>query len=114
MHLAIKSNRLAIVKAICVSNFKDALMLVQAPGLANIRGNINNEALMKLFILKTTKLSTPLMTAVDHGNFEIFKFLFDLMVHMQKTSGKCTVLTQTFDLKDIKQETVLLKAVRTN
>ena len=102
MHLAIKSNKLAILKAICISNFEDAETLVQAPGLANIKGNINNEVLIKLFMLKTTKLSTPLMTAVDQGNPEIFKFLFEIMVHMQKTSGKCSVLTQTFDVKDMK------------
>ena len=65
MHLAIKSDRLSIVKLLCISNFEDAETLVQAPGLANIKGNINSEVLVKLLGLKTSKLITPLMTAVE-------------------------------------------------
>ena len=65
MHLAIKSDRLSIVKLLCISNFEDAETLVQAPGLANIKGNINSEVLVKLLGLKTGKLLTPLMTAVE-------------------------------------------------
>jgi hypothetical protein len=50
---------------LCISNFEDAETLVQAPGLANIKGNINSEVLVKMLGLKTSKLLTPLMTAVE-------------------------------------------------
>lgn len=93
----------------CISNFEDAENLIKAPGITNIKGNINSDVLVKLMALKTFKFHTPLMLAVK--NYDIFKFLFELMVHLQKSSKKCQVLTQAFDFKDVKQETVLLKAV---
>jgi hypothetical protein len=44
----------------------------------------------------------------------MFKFLFDLIVHLHSTQGKSSQeLIQSIDLTDIKSETALLKAVRT-
>jgi len=100
-----------MVKLLCISDFTDAEALIETPGLANIKGNINSNVLVKLMGLKTLKFQTPLMLAVEQGNNDIFKFLFELMVHLQKSSEKCKVLTQAFEIKDNKQETVLMKAV---
>lgn len=44
----------------------------------------------------------------------MFKFLFDVMAHLQQTQGSTHALTSSIDLQDIKSETALLKAVRTN
>ena len=55
-----------------------------------------------------------MLLTVETANLEMFRFLFELMMHMQKNQGKVQILTDQIDLTDIKQETVLLKAVRTD
>jgi len=110
-HLAVKSGQLPLVKLLCISDLENAEALIKTPGLADIKGNMNSDVLVKLMGLKTIKFQTPLMLAVEQGNNETFKFLFELMVHLQKSSKKCQVLTQAFEIKDNKQETVLMKAV---
>ena len=55
---------------------------------------------------------TPLISSVDHGNYEIFRFIVDLMVHIQKSQANTPILTRVIDVKDEKQETALLKAVK--
>ena len=55
---------------------------------------------------------TPLISSVDHGNYEIFRFIVDLLVHIQKTQANSPVLTRVIDVKDEKQETAMLKAVK--
>lgn len=42
----------------------------------------------------------------------MFKFIFELMIQIE-TQGKYYVLRESIDITDIKQETALLKAVRT-
>ena len=55
---------------------------------------------------------TPLISSVDHGNYDIFRFIVDLSVHIQKLQPNTPVLTKTIDIKDEKQETAMIKAVR--
>lgn len=64
--------------------------------------------------MQNNKGQTPLVISVEMENFEMFKFLFELMSHLQTTQGKCQILTDQIDLSDIKQETALLKAVKTD
>ena len=45
---------------------------------------------------------TPLISSVDHGNYEIFRFIVDLLVHIQKTHANSPVLTRVIDVKDEK------------
>lgn len=62
--------------------------------------------------LQNQKGMTPLISSVDHGNYEIFRFIVELLVLIQKTQPKFPVLDNTIDVKDDKGETALLKAVR--
>ena len=78
-----------------------------------MKGNINLKV-VKLLTMQNNKGQTPLLMSVEMANLEIFKFLFDLMSHLQTTQGKCQILTDQIDLTDTKQETALLKAVRTD
>lgn len=64
--------------------------------------------------MQNNKGQTPLVISVEMKNLEMFKFLFELMSHLQTTQGKCQILTDQIDLSDIKQETALLKAVKTD
>ena len=79
----------------------------------DMKGNINLKV-VKLLAMQNNKGQTPLLMSVEMANLEIFKFLFDLMSHLQTTQGKCQILTDQIDLTDTKQETALLKAVRTD
>jgi hypothetical protein len=45
---------------------------------------------------------TPLITAVDSQDREMFKFLFDVASHLQQTQGSTNALTSQIDLQDIK------------
>ena len=64
--------------------------------------------------MQNNKGLTPLLMAVEMANLEMFRFLFEIMIHLQTTQGKCSILTDQIDLTDVKQETALLKAIRTD
>ena len=57
---------------------------------------------------------TPLISSVDHGNYEIFRLIIELCIHIQKTQPNHPLLDNIIDLKDEKQETAILKSVRLN
>ena len=57
-----------------------------------MKGNINIK-IVKLLSMQNNKGQTPLLMCVEMSNFEMFKFLFDLMIHLQTTQGKCQILT---------------------
>lgn len=78
----------------------------------DIRGNINSK-ILPLFSSQNNKGMTPLNSAIDAQEREIALFLIDVMCHLQETQGKVQVLTQSIDLQDIKSETALIKAIRT-
>ena len=56
----------------------------------------------KMLQIQNLKGMTPLISAVDHGNYEIFRFLIDLSVHIQRTNPSKPILAQTVDIKDAK------------
>ena len=50
----------------------------------DIKGNLSQK-LVKMLQLQNLKGMTPLISTVDHGNYEIFRFIIDLTVHIQKS-----------------------------
>jgi len=116
MHLAIRANSPAMVKLLCLQNHKNTETIdkvVQNAKIDDIKGNLNIKMLVKLLTLTNNKGFTPLATAVDHGNYEIFRFIFELYIHIQRTQARHPILSQIFSSKDAKlQETVLIKAIR--
>jgi len=69
-------------------------------------------------MLKSVNLRgmTPLIQSVEHGNYSVFRFLFEIYVHIQRTAGKkYPILSETFTVQDKeKEETAMMKAVRLN
>lgn len=49
-----------------------------------MKGNINLK-IVKLLTMQNNKGQTPLLMTVEIANLEMFKFLFEIMVHLQKS-----------------------------
>ena len=49
--------------------------------VSDIKGNLNLK-IVKLLAMQNNKGLTPLLMAVEMANLEIFRFLFDIMVHL--------------------------------
>ena len=116
LHLAIKSNIPSFVKLLVIRNHKNTKQvetILKNTKVDDIKGNLNPKV-VKMLSIQNLKGMTPLNQSVDNGNYEIFRFIIDLSVHIQKTQANSPVLDKTIDLKDEKQETALLKAVRMN
>lgn len=114
LHLAIKSNVFSFVKLLFMKDHKNPDSVTKCsvnPKLDDIKGNICTKA-TKLLKAVNLKGMTPLIQAVDHGFYESFRFLIELCVHLQKNNGRDPVLTSVINVKDDRQETALLKAVR--
>lgn len=77
----------------------------------DIKGNLSSKV-VKMLQIQNNKGMTPLVSSVDHGNYDIFRFLVNLSVHIQKTLPNHPVLSKTIDVKDERQETAMIKAVR--
>ena len=77
----------------------------------DIKGNMTPKS-VKMLMLQNLRNMTPLISSVDHGNYEIFRFITELVVHIQKTMPSHPVLDNIIDVKDEKQETAILKSVR--
>lgn len=77
----------------------------------DIKGNLCTK-LAKMLQVQNSKGMTPLTASVEHGNYEIFRFIVDLSIHLQKTFVNHPVLSKTIDVKDDRQETAMIKAVR--
>lgn len=56
---------------------------------------------------------TPLLTAVDQGNYEVFRFLLEIYHSNDSSSTSNKVLPRIISLKCDKGESALLKAIRT-
>lgn len=52
--------------------------------VADIKGNLNLKV-VKLLVMQNNKGLTPLLMAVEMANWDMFRFLFDIMVHLQTT-----------------------------
>lgn len=113
LHLAVKSGSIQMLKTVFIADQQNIDELLKTNTINDMKGNINMKA-VKLLQMQNNKGMTPLIATVDQPSVEMFKFLFELMNHLQKTQAKIQVLTDSIDLTDIKQETALLKAVRTN
>ena len=114
LHLAIRSNMATMVKILTLRNHKNTEQvdqLVRNTKVDDIKGNLCQK-LVKMLQIQNLKGMTPLISSVDHGNYEIFRFIVDLMVHIQKSQANTPILTRVIDIKDEKQETALLKAVK--
>jgi len=114
LHLAIKSNIPSYVKLLFIKDHKNTEAVEKVcknMKLDDIKGNIRDKA-AKMLQSSNLRGMTALIQAVDHSNYDIFRFLIELCAHIQKTQPSNTVLTATINAKDDKQETALLKAVR--
>ena len=80
--------------------------------LQDLQGNFNLKV-AKLLKIQNNKGITPLTQCVDQQDRNSFKFLFNVSSHLEESLGT-KALTDSIDLLDIKQETALLKSVRTN
>ncbi len=92
LHLAIKSGSIGILKTLCLANHSNLEQLLKTSSVNDMKGNINTK-IVKLLSMQNNKGQTPLLICVEMANFEMFKFLFDLMIHLQTTQGKCQILT---------------------
>jgi len=77
-----------ILKALCTTNHTNIEEILKNNRIADIKGNLNLK-IVKLFVMQNNKGLTPLLMAVEMANLEMFRFLFDIMVHLQSTQGKC-------------------------
>ena len=77
----------------------------------DIKGNLSPKSVKMLSSLNLRNM-TPLISSVDHGNYEIFRFIVELCLHIQKTMPNHRVFDNIIDVKDEKQETAILKAVK--
>ena len=114
LHLAIRSNMPSMVKLLCVRNHKNTQQIehvIRNAKIDDIKGNLCQKVI-KMLQLQNLKGMTPLISSVDHGNYEIFRFIIDLTLHIQKTQPNTPLLARTVDVKDDKQETAMIKAVR--
>ena len=87
LHLAIRSNMATMVKMLTLRNHKNTEQvdqLIRNTKVDDIKGNLCQK-LVKMLQLQNLKGMTPLISSVDHGNYEIFRFIVDLMVHIQKS-----------------------------
>ena len=59
---------------------------------------------------------TPLLQSVDFGSYPIFRFVFEVYLHVQRSAGKkYPILSETFVIQELeKKETALMRAVRMN
>lgn len=80
------------MKTLCLANHSNLEQLSKTLSINDIKGNINLK-IVKLLAMQNNKGQTPLLMCVEMANFEMFKFLFDLMIHLQTTQGKCQILT---------------------
>lgn len=69
---------------------------------------------MKLLNVQNIKGMTPLLVAVDQGNFEIFRLLLELYYYHDQVCKTQTqkVLPKIINMKDDRGDTCLLKAVK--
>ena len=113
--MAIRSNTLSQVKAVVIGDHSDEdkiANVLKNSKIDDIKGNLT-KVIHKLLTCRNLRGMTPLISAVDHGNYDIFRMVFELYYHVQSSSGgKYPVLTEVIDMKDEKGETALIKAVR--
>ena len=87
LHMAIRSNETALVKMLVLRNHKNTEQVEQVVRNAkvdDIKGNLCTKV-VKMLQVQNNKGMTPLISSVDHGNYEIFRFIVDLTVHIQKS-----------------------------
>ena len=114
LHLAIRSNMPSMVKLLVLRNHKNTEQVEQVirnTKVDDIKGNLSAKVI-KMLQMQNNKGMSPLISSVDHGNYEIFRFIIDVTVHIQKTQANQPILTKTIDLKDERQETAMIKSVR--
>ena len=81
LHLAVKSGSIRVLKTICTQNHSNMDELLKNGQVSDIKGNLNLK-IVKLLAMQNNKGLTPLLMAVEMANLEIFRFLFDIMVHL--------------------------------
>ena len=82
--MAIRSNETALVKMLVLRNHKNTEQVEQVIRNAkvdDIKGNLCTKV-VKMLQIQNNKGMTALISSVDHGNYEIFRFIVDLTVHI--------------------------------
>ncbi|CDW79967.1 ankyrin repeat [Stylonychia lemnae] len=112
LHLAIKTNQYQYVKMLFVKQVEDMQKHLQSNRPDDLYGLINEQAL-RLLDKINNKGMTPLLMAVDQGNFEIFRLLLEIYYYNDSISKpEQKLLPKIINLKDDKSDTCLLKAVK--
>lgn len=84
LHLAIRSNSPAFVKLLVLRNHINTAQVDQViknTKVDDIKGNLCAK-IAKMLQVQNLKGMTPLISSVDHGNYEIFRLIIDLSVHI--------------------------------
>ena len=87
LHLAIRSNLPSLVKLLMIRNHKNTQQvdtLIKNMKVDDIKGNLCPKV-AKMLQEQNSKGMTPLLSSIDHGNYEIFRFIVDMTVYLQKT-----------------------------
>ena len=115
LHMAIRSNSCQMVKLLFIRDHKSEeavdSVLKNPTKIDDIKGNLSPKT-VKMLSAQNLRNMTPLISSVDHGNYEIFRFIIELCIHVQKTMPSHPVLDDIIDVKDEKSETAILKSVR--
>ena len=82
LHLAITSENITIVKAMFLGDMKDeegTAAVLKTTTVEDIKGNMNPSA-VKMLKAVNTRGMTPLIHAVDCGNYPVFRFVLEVYV----------------------------------
>ncbi len=82
--MAVKSGSIRMLKTVCTANHLNLEDLLKTNSINDMKGNINLK-IVKLLTMQNNKGHTPLLMTVEIANLEMFKFLFEIMVHLQKS-----------------------------
>ena len=70
--------------------------LIKNTNITDIKGNICDKA-AKLLQVTNLRNMNGLLSSVDQGNYDIFRFIIELSVHIQKTQATNPVLSLTIN-----------------